>query len=576
MMNRFGELRFLGRLLSLSQFSSNAEGNSGLARWSDWFPSSRGSQRRGLLPPEEGMERVLVVGAGSGGQVLVQELRDNPRWKLWPVGYVDDDRRKLGRVLGGVPVLGDTDALGALVAAEAIDVVIIAIPSAASGDHARLIAAAQATRARVLTMPAIGSILRGDTQVTTLRSVRPVDVLGRPVVAPDRDSCFQFIRGKRVLVTGAAGSIGAELATQIADLAPAELVLLDTNETGLHDLALDIRRRLPRVAVSFVIASVTDARRIERVFAAHRPEIVLHAAAYKHVPAMEAQPDQALETNVVGTDIVVRHAAAYGAERFVLVSTDKAVRPSSVMGATKRLAELVVAVVGAETHLSVCSVRFGNVLGSRGSVIPTFERQIRAGGPVTVTDPRMKRYFMTIPEAVSLIIQAGAFGHENVTYILDMGAEVPIVELAERVIALHGLRVGQDIAIEYTGMRPGEKLYEELTLDFEQAEPTAHPKVRQISGLASHLALEQIPTRLAGLVAQAQRDEPALARQIHQLIHDIDGDAPALTQPTDDTPLRAVPTDDRPNRKVVTISTMARERASKQLAGAIGAIGGEK
>jgi FlaA1/EpsC-like NDP-sugar epimerase len=325
--------------------------------------------------------------------------------------------------------------------------------------------------------------------------------------------------------------------------------------------------RRPEVAVRSVIASVTDARRIARVFAAHRPQIVLHAAAYKHVPAMEAQPDQALETNVVGTDIVVRHAAAYGAERFVLVSTDKAVRPSSVMGATKRLAELVVAVVGAETDLSVCSVRFGNVLGSRGSVIPTFERQIRAGGPVTVTDPRMKRYFMTIPEAVSLIIQAGAFGDRDATYILDMGEEVPIVELAERVIALHGLRVGHDIEVAYTGMRPGEKLYEELTLDFERAAQTAHPKVRRISGLASTVELSSIPERIAELVRVAVDNDALLTARIHALVQDVDAASdgasddilisPGVTEISDDNP---------PTIPVQTIATMAQGRLNESVA----------
>jgi FlaA1/EpsC-like NDP-sugar epimerase len=474
------------------------------------------------------MESVLIVGAGSGGQLLVQELRDNPRWKLWPVAFVDDDRRKIGRTYNGVPVLGDTDAIPALVRSEAIDVVVIAIPSAPTSARSAMAASAQTTSARVLTMPAIGSILRGEAQVSNLKSVRPVDVLGRPVVDPDRDSCLQFVRGRRVLITGAAGSIGQELSVQIAQLGPERLVLLDTNESGLYDLSLDIRRQSSDVELETVIASVTDARRIERVFQTHQPEIVMHAAAYKHVPAMEAQPDIALETNVVGTDIVVRQAAAHGAERFILVSTDKAVRPTSVMGATKRLAELAVAVVGKETALSVCSVRFGNVLGSRGSVIPTFERQIRAGGPVTVTDPRMKRYFMTIPEAVSLIIQAGAFGHQNVTYILDMGAEVSILDLAKRVIDLHGLRADKDIAIEFTGVRPGEKLYEELTLDFEEAHETDHPKIRLIDGSASNIALEDVPERIAALVSRIMSNDPALARDIHQLIALIDGESPAL------------------------------------------------
>lgn len=573
------------------------------SRWTlsgnQWFIESRRSHRlaatyghghtgriRGLLSsllpvrkdevqaPQDGMENVLIVGAGSGGQVLAWELRANPQWKLWPRAFVDDDHGKIGRVIAGLPVLGDSEAIPALVASEKIDVVVIAVPSASTSAHSRLSAIARSSSARVLTMPPIGSILKGTSSVTTLKSVRPVDVLGRPVVEPDRDSCLQFIRGRRVLVTGAAGSIGAELASQIAGLGPKQLVMLDTNETGLHDLSLDIRRQHRDVDVYMVITSVTDSPRIERVFRTFRPEIVLHAAAYKHVPAMEAQPGQALETNVVGTDVVVRHAAAYGTERFVLVSTDKAVRPSSVMGATKRLAELAVAVVGKETGLSVCSVRFGNVLGSRGSVIPTFERQIRAGGPVTVTDSRMKRYFMTIPEAVSLIIQAGAFGHRNVTYILDMGEPVAIVDLAERVIQLHGLRPGKDIDIIYTGMRPGEKLYEELVLDFESANETAHPKVRQIDGMASHLPLEDVPERIAELVQSAQDDDPGLATRIHQLIAAIDGESPVLNGDADISPVRLVHTSPmRKPEKVVTIASMVRQRRESQLNGTTGMRG---
>ena len=487
-----------------------------------------GVERRGSLPPRPGMESVLIVGAGSGGQVMAIELQNNPRWNLWPVAFVDDDRRKIGAEIGGVPVLGDTDAIQALVKSEHIDVVIIAIPSASSSEHQRLIDNAQESGARVLTMPALGSILRGDIHVTTLKSVRPVDVLGRPMVDPDRDSCLQFVRGRSILVTGAAGSIGSELSLQIADLSPSRLVLLDTNETGLHDLLTEIQRKYPNVEVISRIVSVTDERRIRKVFEENCPEIVLHAAAYKHVPAMEEQPDQALETNVVGTQVVVQHAAEFGVDRFVLVSTDKAVRPTSVMGATKRLAELIVAAVGKQTDLSVCSVRFGNVLGSRGSVIPTFERQIRAGGPVTVTDPRMKRYFMTIPEAVSLIIQAGAFGHRNVTYILDMGEEVSIVDLARRVIELHGLRVGEDIDIVFTGIRPGEKLFEELTLDFESAHDTGHPKIRMIEGLPAAIDPRAFSERISDLTGRIDDPAAELSHAVHLLIVDIDGSSPAL------------------------------------------------
>lgn len=477
----------------------------------------------------EGMERVLIVGAGAGGQLLAVELQENPRWKLWPVGYVDDDPAKIGRKFEGVTVLGDADAIPALIHSEAIQVVVVAIPSASSSRHAQLVSLAQRTSARVLTMPAIGSILRGETQATTLKSVRPVDVLGRPVVMPDQESCQAFIRDKRVLITGAAGSIGQELALQVARLGPVQLILLDTNETGLHDLQLDLSRLDARRDVRVSVTSVTDDVRIARMFQTYEPQIVLHAAAYKHVPLMEEQPDQAIVTNVGGTEIVARHAAHYGAERFVLVSTDKAVRPSSVMGASKRLAELAVGTIGGATGLSVCSVRFGNVLGSRGSVIPTFERQIRAGGPVTVTDARMKRYFMTIPEAVSLIIQAGAFGDRNATYILDMGEEVSILDLAKRVISLHGLRVDHDIAIEFTGIRPGEKLYEELTLDFENAVRTLHPKIRMVAGVNAQMSLDAVRGAIARLMEKADvASQDALSEDLHALVAHLDGEGGSL------------------------------------------------
>ncbi|HVL23099.1 MAG TPA: nucleoside-diphosphate sugar epimerase/dehydratase, partial [Thermomicrobiales bacterium] len=495
--------------------------------------------------------------AGSGGHLLATEHQQNPRWKLWPVAFVDDDRRKVGRRFEGVPVLGDTASIPALVKSELIDVVIVAIPSAPAGRHGHLVEIAQSTPARVLTLPPIGSILRGEVQATSLKTVRAVDVLGRPVVSPDRESCLAFVRGKCVLITGAAGSIGHELAMQIAQLEPRQVILLDTNETGLHDLSLEIERLQTQAEIRVVIASVTDAERIGRLFQLHRPNIVLHAAAYKHVPLMEQQPDQAVETNTLGTDLVARYAAAHGAERFVLVSTDKAVRPSSVMGATKRLAELAVGAVGVETGLSVCSVRFGNVLGSRGSVIPTFERQIRAGGPVTVTDPRMKRYFMTIPEAVSLIIQAGAFGDRNATYILDMGEAVSIVDLAKRVISLHGLQVDHDIKITFTGVRPGEKLYEELTLDFEAAHPTAHPKIRMLEGMNGGTSLSEVPARLAELVRAVDgADRQAARAMIQELVAGIDGTPLPTSVATAPAPaVRLVETPTAAD--VTTIGTMA-------------------
>lgn len=447
---------------------------------------------------------MLIVGAGSGGRIIATELQDISRWQLYPVAFVDDNAELHGALVCGVPVLGDVNALPVIARSEDIDVIILAIPSLTEAKTRRFVELARSTGKKLLSMPPLGSILTGAVNAATLNPVRTTDVLGRPVVEPDYESCIQFVRDRRVLVTGAAGSIGSELAIQISRMEPAHLVLLDVDESGLHNLSLDIRNSVPGVHLTTVLTSIVDEKRLRATFETFRPEIVMHAAAYKHVPAMEQQPDLAIETNVIGTRNVVTASADVGADRFVMVSTDKAVRPTSVMGASKRLAELEVLMVGESRDLSVCSVRFGNVLGSRGSVIPTFEKQIHDGGPVTITDERMKRYFMTIGEAASLIIQAGAYGHRNATYVLDMGDEVKIVDLARKVIELHGLRPGDDIEIRFTGVRPGEKLYEELSLDFENASPTSHPKIRRLNGHGwlgsqeswrNHIEMLRSPTR---------------------------------------------------------------------------------
>lgn len=471
---------------------------------------------RRALPPREGFESVLIVGAGSGGQILAKELQDVPRWKLHPVAFVDDNVDLLGTTFSGVPVLGDSSAIPAIARSQGIDVIVLAIPSLTEAATRRLVELARNSGKKLLSMPPIGSILTGAVGITTLNPVRTVDVLGRPVVEPDYDSCIQFVRGCRVLVTGAAGSIGSELAAQVARLDPASLVLLDVDESGLHNLSLAISKESPGVELTTVITSIADEKRTRDAFEKYRPQIVLHAAAYKHVPAMEQQPDIAIETNVIGTRNVVTAAADFGSERFVMVSTDKAVRPTSVMGASKRLAELEVLRVGETGKLSVCSVRFGNVLGSRGSVIPTFEKQIRDGGPITITDERMKRYFMTIGEAASLIIQAGAYGHRNATYILDMGEEVAIVDLARRIIELHGLKPGEDIQIEFTGIRPGEKLYEELSLDFENAHPTMHPKIRMFDGTDHAMDWNEFEAKVAALAGGTRKE-------VMELIEQVDG-----------------------------------------------------
>ncbi|MFL5761221.1 MAG: polysaccharide biosynthesis protein [Thermomicrobiales bacterium] len=459
------------------------------------------------------LKATLIAGAGQGGRMFARELRRNRTWGYWPVGFVDDDPAKIGTKIDKLPVLGGTDSLATLVTREHAEAVIIAIPSAPELTIARIANAARESSARVLTMPNLSDVLSGKSTALTLQTVRPTDVLGRPVVTPDSDRCRAFVAGKRVLVTGAAGSIGRELARQVALLGPSELFGLDINESDLYDLQQELRVTPDSAPFTPLVASISNRQRIATLFAKYKPDIVFHAAAYKHVPLMEDHPNEAVFANTVGTYDLATAAAHAGVERFVLVSTDKAVRPSSVMGATKRLAELAVRGIAEDTGMSACAVRFGNVLGSRGSVLPLFEKQISAGGPVTVTHPDMLRYFMTIPEAASLIIEAGAFGDRGVIYMLDMGEEVSIRELAERLIRLRGLRVGHDIKIEYSGLRPGEKLREELALDFEHAHETLHAKIRILAETPTAAAhrepIARVITRLCGV---AQNGLPADVR----------------------------------------------------------------
>ena len=470
------------------------------------------------------LARTLIAGAGNAGQLLALALPRRHDLGLMPVGFVDDLTRLTGRHIEGLPVLGVTADIPELVRRHDVEVIVLAMPSARPQDHDRVVAHARNSGARVLTMPNIGSLLRAESAPMELRRVDLHEVLGRPPVQALDGMADAFIGGRRVLITGAAGSIGQELTRQVARLDPAAVIALDINETGLFDLSQELT--LAGIDVPFhpVVASVTNTRRLASVFATHQPQIVFHAAAYKHVPMMEEHPQEAVFVNAIGTRRVAEAAAAAGVERFVLISTDKAVRPTSVMGATKRAAELAVKTVVRETGMSGCSVRFGNVLGSRGSVIPTFEKQIDMGGPVTVTDPNMRRFFMTIPEAASLTIQAGAFGEPEAVYMLDMGEEVSILGLARRMIELRGLVLGRDIDIVYTGLRPGEKLREELALASEVSVPTSHSKIAILEEpLRDGDALHAISIRLDRLTELALTENIAAIRsELFRLVEAAD------------------------------------------------------
>jgi FlaA1/EpsC-like NDP-sugar epimerase len=470
--------------------------------------------------------RLLIVGAGHTGQSLARTIENSPGLNYQPVGFLDDDDRKHHRRMHGIRVLGPVSSLERAIRDHEADAVAIAVPNAPGAVVREIVAVCQRAAVPVRIVPGVEDWVSGGARGgDALREITLDDLLGREPVAIDAASCAQSVRDRVVLVTGAAGSIGSELCRQVLAFQPRELHLLDNNESGLHDLSLELAGVSPDTTVRLWVTNIVDREKVDLVFDRTRPDLVYHAAALKHVPLMEEQPDEAFSVNVLGTLHVARAARTYGAARFVLISTDKAVRPTSVMGATKRIAELLILGLSRESDVTRFSaVRFGNVMGSRGSVVPTFMRQIDRGGPVTVMHPEMMRYFISIPEAVSLVIQAGTFAGQGKIYMLDMGEEINILELAERMIRLRGLQPGRDIQVVFTGPRPGEKLREELVADFERLEPTPHPKVMRLTADVEVTEAEVV--RLIDEIARVPRGDVAeFRRRIHLVAHrfSIDG-----------------------------------------------------
>ncbi|MCM3877402.1 MAG: polysaccharide biosynthesis protein [Thermoanaerobaculia bacterium] len=422
-------------------------------------------------------KRVLLVGAGRAGVLALREILGRGDAELNVRGFVDDDPAKQDSVIQGVRVLGTTGELAGLVRHLAIDEVVITIVRAPRKAIRRIVRVCEEIPVRVRIMPGIWEILQGDVEVSSIRDVQIEDLLGRDPVTLDEEELRRFLVGSVVMVTGAGGSIGSELARQVARLGPRQLLLVERAEFALFDVDREIRRRWPDSRPVAVVADVGDEARMRRVFEDHRPQIILHAAAHKHVPLMEANASEAIRNNVLATARLGTLAGEYGVDVFVMISTDKAVRPTSVMGASKRVAELVVQDLDRRYRTRFVAVRFGNVLGSAGSVIPIFREQIRNGGPVTITHPDMVRFFMTIPEASQLVLQAGAMGGGGEVFVLDMGEPVRIVDLAHEMITLSGLKPNEDIEVVFTGIRPGEKLYEEMGTDEENVAPTGKPKI---------------------------------------------------------------------------------------------------
>ncbi|HEU4449994.1 MAG TPA: nucleoside-diphosphate sugar epimerase/dehydratase [Gaiellaceae bacterium] len=438
--------------------------------------------RRGLVA--RGKE-ALIVGAGDAGQLVIREMLRSRALGYTPIGLVDDDPRKKNMRLNGIRVLGRTDDLPRLLSDRQPDEVIIAIPSAAGDVRQKIVNACRDAHVPVKTLPAVHELIAGDLNLAQqLREVQVEDVLGREAVELDIPSIASYITGSTVLVTGAGGSIGSELCRQVAALGAGQIILVDHAENSLVSIDRELQHERRYTATVPVLADVKDTAKIRRLFERHRPDAVFHAAAYKHVPLMEANPLESVRNNALGTRSLAEIASEAGAKRFVLVSTDKAVNPKNVLGQTKALCEWIVAASAARggNGTSFISVRFGNVLGSSGSVIPLFRRQIERGGPVTVTHPDMARYFMTIPEAVQLVVQAGAIGESGDVFVLDMGEPVKIVDLARNMIRLSGKEPERDVAVEFIGVRAGEKLHEELWAEDEAVEPTAHPKILRAGG----------------------------------------------------------------------------------------------
>lgn len=424
-----------------------------------------------------GPAAVLIIGAGDAGEMVLREILRMPVERYRVVGFIDDDPAKRRARIHGVDVLGTTSEIGEICARHDVQEILIAMPEATRKELRRVVECCQGTPVRFRMVPGPEELIRGDLTVSQLREVKINDLLGREEVALDLETIAQYLRGKRVLVTGAGGSIGSELCRQILRFNPEHLVMIEQAENNLFEVEQELRGRHSDALLRSHIADICDVRRMEQVFNLEKPEVVFHAAAHKHVPLMEANPGEAVKNNILGSKIVADAALACRCEKFVMISTDKAVNPSSVMGCTKRVAEMYIQQLCPGGPTQFVTVRFGNVLGSSGSVVPIFQRQIAAGGPVTVTHPDMVRYFMTIPEAAQLTLQAGAIGHGGEIFLLDMGEPVKILDLARELITLSGLRPGEDIDIVFSGIRPGEKLFEELSIRGEDIAPTPHPKI---------------------------------------------------------------------------------------------------
>ena len=461
-------------------------------------------------------KRIMIVGAGTSGSVILKEMTTSSLVNGCVVCFVDDDKNKAGKFLNGVPVAGNRNDIPRLAEEYKIDEIYIAIPSASAKERKAIIEICRETGCQVKILPGIYQLINGEVSIAKLRNVEIEDLLGRDPIRVNLDEIMGYVSGKVVLVTGGGGSIGSELCRQVASHNPKQLIIFDIYENNAYDIQLELKEKYPDLDLVVLIGSVRNTHRIETVFEKYRPDIVYHAAAHKHVPLMEDSPNEAIKNNVFGTYKTAKAADKYGTKRFVLISTDKAVNPTNIMGASKRMCEMVVQMMNARSKTDFVAVRFGNVLGSNGSVIPLFKKQIEQGGPVTVTHPDIIRYFMTIPEAVSLVLQAGAYAKGGEIFVLDMGEPMKILDLAKNLIRLSGYTPDVDIPIVFTGLRPGEKLYEELLMNEEGMQDTPNKLIH--IGKPIEFDMERFEGQLEELYVTANEDGDGIREDVMRIV----------------------------------------------------------
>ncbi len=459
---------------------------------------------------------IMIVGAGSAGDVLIREMKNSDKINMTPVCVIDDDKNKIGQYIDGVKIVGDTSKIAEYAKEYLVDEIIIAMPSVSKKRLSDIVKECKKTRCEVKTIPSVGQLASGQVTVSNIKDISIQDLLGREQIKVNLKEIMGYIEGKVILVTGGGGSIGSELCRQIAEHNPKQLIIVDIYENNAYDIQQELERKHQNLNLLVLIASVRDSKKMDSIFKTYRPHIVFHAAAHKHVPLMETSPNEAVKNNVSGTFKVADAAGRNDVEKFILISTDKAVNPTNIMGATKRICEMIIQTMNKRYDTDYVAVRFGNVLGSNGSVVPLFKKQIEEGGPVTVTHKDIVRYFMTIPEAVSLVLQAGAYAKGGEIFVLDMGDPVRIYDLAENMIKLCGLEPNKDIDIKITGLRPGEKLYEERLMAEEGLKKTANNMIS--IGKPLKINEENLLAKVQELYVEAYNETDKMKELVHELV----------------------------------------------------------